>query len=105
MDWQRRKLPAGRIGGIVLALDQRGDVVEIKARDQRRDRRDEEDRADDEREAAEPLDRCLDPVGPLHEMAEGPLDADDEKGQQRDGEAHAFDQHALKGGVNKSLKA
>jgi hypothetical protein len=35
----------------------------------------------------------LDPARPLHEMAEGPLDADDQDDEQADGEAHAFEQH------------
>ena len=91
------QLLAGRIGRIMLALDHRGDVVEIEARDQRGDRRDEEDRADHERQPAEPLNRFLDPVGPLHEIAESPLDADDEKGEKTDGEGHAFEQHGAEG--------
>ena len=90
---QCRQLPAGRIQRVVRPLDLGSDVVEIEASDQRSDRRDQKDRADHERQPAQPFDRRLDPVRPLHEMAEGPFHADDQQRQERDGEAYAFEQH------------
>ena len=87
----------GGSAGKLRPLDLRRDVVEIETGDQRGDRRDEEDRPDHEREPAEPFDRGLDPVGPVHEIAEPPDDADNQKDEKPDREAHAFDQHGAKG--------
>jgi hypothetical protein len=70
------------------------DVVEIEAGHQRGHRRDKEDRADHEREAAQPFDGGLDPVRPFDEMTEQAFEHDDEEHEQPDGKAHAFQEHS-----------